>query len=125
MEYNNKTKVSIYKFVIFNLLNIEGESSKYMQVHSRSHFNRGFESDLASRPREAPRFIQIIFGPRQVGKTSGVLNVLESCFDPSEYDYFSCEEGLHDSEWFLSNVQKSSVAKKKILVFDETQKIEK
>jgi predicted AAA+ superfamily ATPase len=95
-----------------------------MENTSQFHYQRSFETVLLKRLKERPLFIQTILGPRQVGKTSGVLNVLESNFDSEAYHYTSCEEGLHDADWFLNVVQKSLVAKKKILVFDEIQKIE-
>jgi predicted AAA+ superfamily ATPase len=58
-----------------------------------------------------------------VGKTSGVVNVLSHYFK-GEYSYHECEEALHDSSWFLAQVQKALEEKKKIIVFDEIQKIE-
>jgi predicted AAA+ superfamily ATPase len=90
----------------------------------QKHFSRVFETTLKLRLCEPPRFIQTVLGPRQVGKTSGVLNLLETSFNPVTFNYFSCEEGFHDSEWFLHKVQNALTEQKKILVFDEIQKIE-
>jgi predicted AAA+ superfamily ATPase len=52
------------------------------------------------------------------------LNVLNTSFADSDYDYFSCEEGLHNPDWLVQSVQSSLLAEKKIIVFDEIQKIE-
>lgn len=87
------------------------------------HFKRSFETVLAERLRESPRLIQLVSGPRQVGKTSGVLAVLEKDF-AKEYSYHECEEAIHDSNWFLNQVQKAVEEKKKIIIFDEIQKVE-
>lgn len=87
------------------------------------HFQRAFESTLANRLKEEPRFIQIVMGPRQVGKTTGVQALLEQKF-AGKYLYHECEDALHTSDWFLTQVQKAEEQKIKILVFDEIQKIE-
>lgn len=88
------------------------------------HYPRAFEQILLERLKQKPKFIQTILGPRQVGKTSGVLSVLENNFDASDCAYFSSEEDLFDAEWFLSQVQKAAQQNKKIIVFDEIQKVE-
>lgn len=86
------------------------------------HYPRQFEYILKARLTEEPRFIQSILGPRQVGKTSGVLNVLESSFAPETYTYITGDESLYDAEWLQQKIQDSFYNKKKILVIDETQK---
>lgn len=88
------------------------------------HHSRAFEMDLLERLKEKPKFIQTILGPRQVGKTSGVLSVLENNFESKDYEYLSSEDDVFDSEWFLSQVQKAAQKNKKIIVFDEIQKID-
>lgn len=87
------------------------------------HSQRAFETTLADRLKEEPGFIQIVMGPRQVGKTTGVQAVLEQKF-AGKYLYHECEDALHASDWFLTQVQKAEEQKIKILVFDEIQKIE-
>lgn len=89
------------------------------------HHVRSFEAALLERLKQTPRFIQTVIGPRQVGKTSGVLHVLEENFRSSEYSYFSSEDDLFDANWFLSQVQKATQEHKKIIVFDEVQKIDR
>ena len=90
-----------------------------------SHYKRNFENVLKERLREKPHFIQVIQGPRQVGKTSGTQNVLQTLFSKKQYNFFSCEEGIHNHDWFLQQVQKTQNEKKKIIVFDEIQKIDR
>ncbi len=87
------------------------------------HHPRNFESVLLNRLQQKPKFIQTILGPRQVGKTSGVLHVLEKNFESKDYAYFSGEDDIFDSDWFLSQVQNASQKNKKIIVFDEIQKV--
>ncbi len=88
------------------------------------HYVRTFEKILLERLKQKPQFIQTILGPRQVGKTSGVLNILEKNFNPKDYEYLSAEDDLFDADWFLAQVQKATQNKKKIIVFDEIQKVE-
>jgi predicted AAA+ superfamily ATPase len=90
-----------------------------------SHYSRDFEAILLSRLKEDPRHIQVVIGPRQVGKTSGVLNVLETHFKKTDYAFYSSEEDIFESDWFLAQVQKSVEAGKKIIIFDEVQKIDR
>lgn len=89
-----------------------------------SHYTRSFENILKSRLKETPRFVQCILGPRQVGKTSGVLNVLKSHFKPDNYLYLTAEEQVVDSEWFFHSLQQAKQKKAKILVLDEIQKLD-
>ncbi len=87
------------------------------------HHQRAFEIILASRLKENPRFIHLVMGPRQVGKTTGVQAVLEKRFS-GRYLYHECEDAIHTSDWFLTQVQRAEEQKIKILVFDEIQKID-
>ncbi|MFZ3229868.1 MAG: ATP-binding protein [Pseudobdellovibrio sp.] len=87
------------------------------------HLVRKFEDILDKRLQEKPRHIQVVMGPRQVGKTSGAVHLLESKYKKQDWVYLTCEEGLHGSEWLLQQVQKAQQANKKIIVFDEIQKI--
>lgn len=69
--------------------------------------------------------IQVVLGPRQVGKTTGVKQVLQQ-FKSDEYHYASADGNiLKNSSWLLEQwtyaKQKSENA---LLVIDEIQKIE-
>jgi predicted AAA+ superfamily ATPase len=89
------------------------------------HYPRIFEGTLLQRLKKKPQFIQTILGPRQIGKSSGVLHVLEENFAKKDYEYLSSEDEIFDPDWFLAQVQKAAQNGKKIIVFDEVQKIEK
>ena len=87
---------------------------------------RQFEVILLERLNEIPLHIQVVLGPRQVGKTTGtlnVLNVLNKNFAASTYSYLLCESGLNDADWLQHAIQKELQTNKKIIVFDEIQKI--
>jgi uncharacterized protein len=87
------------------------------------HLVRKFEILLKERLLEKPSHIQVILGPRQVGKTSGTVHLLESQFKKKDWSYFECEEALNDETWLFQQVQKAEQDQKKIIVFDEIQKI--
>ncbi len=84
---------------------------------------RQFEEILLDRLNEAPLHIQVVLGPRQVGKTTGTLNVLNQNFSKYTFSYLLCESGLNDSDWLQQSIQKELQINKKIIVFDEIQKI--
>jgi hypothetical protein len=48
-------------------------------------FTRGMAKTLASRLREPRRFLQVVTGPRQVGKTTLVRQVLGSLGRPHRF----------------------------------------
>lgn len=87
------------------------------------HYNRAFEKQLYSSLKAKPQFIQIVLGPRQVGKTTGTLNVLNKQFSKKDYHYYECEEALFEKEWLRQKIQQILEDKPKIVVFDEIQKV--
>lgn len=80
-------------------------------------------SSLKQRFEIEPSLIQVILGPRQVGKTTAVHGFLETHGQP--YLYFATEESDYSSLWIEACWQ-SAVQKNKdtLLVIDEIQKIE-
>lgn len=76
------------------------------------HSQRVFETTLADRLKEEPRFIQIVMGPRQVGKTTGVQAFLEQKF-AGKYLYHECEDALHTSDLVSDPSSKSRRTKDK------------
>ena len=81
---------------------------------------------LIERLREPRRFIQVISGPRQVGKTTLVRQVLEQSKDP--FHYASADEPVISTTVWLSQQWevarlKSAVGGVGVLVLDEIQKI--
>ena len=89
-----------------------------------SHIARFFENTLDQRLSEKPEKIQVILGPRQVGKTTGVLHLLSTRYKKTNYEYFECEDGIKESNWLHQKIQDSLITKSKIIVFDEIQKID-
>ena len=86
---------------------------------------RLFQGILASRLLQGLPFIQVILGPRQVGKTTGVKQVCESwggesvfasADSPTPYTYSWLEE-----QWAKARALNSG---RKLLVLDEIQKVE-
>ncbi len=86
---------------------------------------RPYEITLGERLKEAAPLIQVLIGPRQVGKTTAVLN-LQKQWGEKKFLYFAADESLvHSAEWLR---EKWSAAKQSgpgtILAIDEIQKIE-
>lgn len=82
-----------------------------------------FISRLELNLKEHPDFIQVILGPRQVGKTTTTLWFFEHHFE-REFHYISADKIFNASHnWLLENWQ---IAREKdaVLIVDEIQKIE-
>lgn len=90
-------------------------------------FERKHLKLLEKRIREQRRFIQVIFGPRQVGKTTLVSQLTEKTKTP--FLFVSADDVLNsswiDQQWEIARLQlNQSKAKNFLLVIDEIQKIE-
>lgn len=90
-------------------------------------FERKHLKLLGNRINEDRRFIQVIFGPRQVGKTTIVLQLTEKIDIP--FLFISADGVLNaawiEQQWEIARLQlKQSGAKTFLLVIDEIQKIE-
>jgi predicted AAA+ superfamily ATPase len=90
-------------------------------------YKRPVFGELIKRVREKRRFIQVLAGPRQVGKTTLARQVLEECGMPSHY-VSADEPTLQDRAWLN---QQWDVARTKVsgnqpalLIIDEIQKIQ-
>lgn len=90
-------------------------------------FQRALNQKLLSRLKEPRRFIQVLAGPRQVGKTTSVLQVMESVSFP--YHYVSADDPmLQEPAWIEEQWEtgrQKTGNKSGILVIDEVQKIPK
>jgi len=85
--------------------------------------NRPFTAILASRLSEKPRFLQILLGPRQVGKTTGVLQ-LEKLLPEHNIIYQAADQTFSSRELWLREVWQAARQSKKIktvLIVDEIQ----
>ena len=92
-------------------------------------FVRAEYQEVKSRLEEQRMFIQVIAGPRQIGKSTLVGQVLDKITLP--YSSFSADNELNVTQAWISNVwdavrNEMTVRHEKehILVIDEIQKIE-
>jgi len=90
-------------------------------------FKRKVVDQLVNRMKEKRKFLQVISGPRQTGKTTAVLQALESLAVPNHF--ISADEPsaaspqwLHN-EWDKARVLQKQSGKEIILAIDEVQKI--
>ena len=84
------------------------------------------QSDVLARRLEEPRrFIQVVAGPRQVGKTTLVQQVVEAAKVPVQFASAD-EPTLRGSEWIAQQWEAARLmagAKGAVLVLDEVQKV--
>jgi len=92
-------------------------------------FKRTSYSVLLGRLFEPKRFIQVLSGPRQTGKTTLAHQVMDDCQFPSHYASAD-EPTLKDRTWIeqqweaaRTRLKSGRYARKAILVLDEVQKI--
>lgn len=90
-------------------------------------FRRKIYKLLSERFRETRKFIQVLYGPRQVGKTTLAQQIIEklgyksmyaSADDPTLKDTFWIEQ-----QWDIARVYNAPDDKEILLVLDEIQKI--
>ncbi|MBI5407691.1 MAG: AAA family ATPase, partial [Nitrospirae bacterium] len=91
-----------------------------------SSYKRRLTEIIAGRLREKRRFIQVIMGPRQVGKTTAIQQVLDGVPMPHHYaaaDLPAPPDTLWiQRQWELARM-KIRRPSRAILVLDEVQKI--
>lgn len=99
-----------------------------MSKLSTNLFKREFCAALASRLREPKRFLQVVAGPRQVGKTTLVRQALDELGTP--YLFVSADEPtLRDAAWLAAQWDAARLLARQdgpggaILALDEAQKI--
>ena len=85
-------------------------------------YERQFVSILQKRINEKAPFMQFVLGPRQVGKTTGLEQLLAKLKTP--YHFVFVEGELHpDANWLRLQWQKALLSDT-LLVVDEIQKVE-
>lgn len=96
---------------------------------STSHsFKREFYASLASRLREPKRFVQVVAGPRQVGKTALVRQALDELGAPTLF-VSADEPTLRDAAWLAAQWDAARLLARQagpggaVLALDEVQKI--
>ena len=84
-----------------------------------------FISDLESRIQQNPELLQVVIGPRQVGKTT----TIQEFFKDKSFSYYSADQVFNsNSDWLIEiwnkAINNSSNAKSTntILIIDEIQK---
>ena len=99
-----------------------------MSKNSTPPFQRSYGSILTARLQEPRRFLQVVAGPRQVGKTTLVGQVLEGLQKPSLF-VSADEPTLRDPAWIAEQWERArllagdSRGKGAVLAMDEIQKI--
>ncbi|MBU4386575.1 MAG: ATP-binding protein [Actinobacteria bacterium] len=88
-------------------------------------YTREINKLLLRRIKEPRRFIQVLYGPRQVGKTTAIKQVLEQIDKPSHYASAD-QPTLRDRTWLEQQWEVGrSLAKRRaaVLVLDEIQNV--
>lgn len=82
-----------------------------------------FLQDLRVNLRQSPQLIQVVLGPRQVGKTTGVLQMRDE--RPTVVDYASADDELAPSSLWIEEKWQNARLKRPdgILILDEIQKV--
>src|SRR6202453_4635140 len=84
-------------------------------------------NELLKRLKEKRRFVQVLAGPRQVGKTTVVRQVMEASQIPAHYASAD-EPGLRDrtwleQQWDIARLKAGENKSGALLVLDEIQKV--
>src|ERR1043165_1767118 len=84
-------------------------------------------AELLKRINEKRRFVQVLAGPRQVGKTTVVRQVMEAARIPSHYASAD-EPTLRDrtwieQQWDIARIKARDGKTGALLVLDEIQKV--
>ena len=99
-----------------------------MSKSPRADFQRDYATILATRLGEPRRFLQVVSGPRQAGKTTLVEQVLAAIERPGVF-VSADEPALRDTAWLSAQWERARLAAKDagkhgaILALDEAQKI--
>jgi len=84
---------------------------------------RGFVDELCRRLRERLNFIQVVIGPRQVGKTTGIRQLVET-WDGPTHSVTADEVAPPVSSWIEVNWRAAqAMGPGTVLILDEVQKI--
>lgn len=88
------------------------------------HFQRAFVAQLIQRLNADQPLIQVLVGPRQVGKTTGVRQLMAQCTYPQHYA--NADDVLvSDRSWLLQQWQQARLlGDGTLLVVDEIQKVQ-
>lgn len=85
--------------------------------------NLNFINNLDRNLKSENKLIQVILGPRQVGKTTTILNYLETNYNEKAI-YVSADKVFQSNALWLQEQWQKAQIEKKLLVIDEIQKCE-
>ena len=91
-------------------------------------FQRSVLQEVKRRINEQRKFIQVLVGPRQVGKTTLVMQLLQQIYMPSYFvtadDLFAADHTWIRREWSNARLQMQQAEKNEMLfIIDEVQKV--
>ncbi len=119
---DTENKKEIVKRVL-NFFRIEEESLIWLHPSAGGSLRRRFVDQVLTRLSEEDSRIQMLYGPRQVGKTTGVRQIQKSWSGPSHYVSADMIES-HQPEWLIEQWQIAlSKGSNCLLIIDEYQKI--
>ena len=100
--------------------------SKIIKMTQLPVFKRDITLTLGERLRETARAIQVVIGPRQVGKTTAIRQLLRECEAP--YHYAAADlPAPPETAWIMAEWSRARalIVKKDhaVLVLDEVQKV--
>jgi predicted AAA+ superfamily ATPase len=112
------------------LSNFTHDIELFVESFVKAHFRRSIFSTLLKRMNEPRRFLQILAGARQVGKTTLARQLTEELAIPSHYATAD-EPTLQDRAWIHQQwdiaralMRKGEYAGPALLVIDEVQKVQ-
>jgi predicted AAA+ superfamily ATPase len=96
-------------------------------MEEKTVYQRELVKQIKGRISEERRFIQIVVGPRQTGKTTAVLQVLDS-LKIKNYYISADDPNMASREWLMNEWEQARLLQRKIdgevlLVIDEIQKV--
>ena len=80
-----------------------------------------FLNKLKSNLENGSGLIQVILGPRQVGKTTSVLDFITRNY-PNNHHYVSADQTVSNSQHWLETHWQEALRDRRLLVIDEIQK---
>lgn len=90
-------------------------------------YNRSYLQQIIKRINEPKRFIQVISGPRQVGKTTLIQQAIKEVSIPVHY-HLADEPAIRDRIWIEQSWELGRIRAREagdaLIIFDEVQKIE-
>lgn len=91
------------------------------------NFQRNIVTDLVDAIKKGPSLLQILVGPRQVGKTTAVLQVVQSLAWPHIVASADAPVSLGpewiETQWRLAKIKEQETGERVLLVLDEIQKV--